>query len=52
VVACIGPITAETARAAGLGVDIVAAEHTIDGLVHALIEALGPDRAKTGERRG
>jgi uroporphyrinogen-III synthase len=52
VVACIGPITAETARAAGLGVDNVAAEHTIDGLVHALIEALGPDRAKTGERRG
>ncbi|MGH9012242.1 MAG: uroporphyrinogen-III synthase, partial [Acidimicrobiia bacterium] len=38
VVACIGPITAETARAAGLTVDVVAAEHTIEGLVQALIE--------------
>lgn len=40
VVACIGPITAETARAAGLPVHVVAAEHTIDGLVGALVEAL------------
>ena len=49
VVACIGPITADTARAAGLTVDVVAAEHTVDGLVTALIEALGPDgRKKTG----
>jgi uroporphyrinogen III methyltransferase/synthase len=40
VVACIGPITAETARAAGLTVDVVAAEHTIDGLVTALVDAL------------
>ena len=38
VVACIGPITADTARAAGLTVDVVAAEHTIEGLVQALIE--------------
>jgi uroporphyrinogen III methyltransferase/synthase len=52
VVACIGPITAETARAAGLTVDVVAAEHTIDGLVRALVEALGPDGRRTGERRG
>ena len=43
VVACIGPITADTARAAGLTVDVVAAEHTIDGLVTALVEALGSD---------
>ena len=35
-VACIGPITAETARAHGLHVDVVAAEHTIPGLVAAL----------------
>jgi uroporphyrinogen-III synthase len=42
VVACIGPITADTARAAGLTVDVVAAEHTIDGLVTALVEAFGP----------
>ncbi|MCU1448079.1 MAG: uroporphyrinogen-III synthase/uroporphyrinogen-III C-methyltransferase [Acidimicrobiales bacterium] len=39
-VACIGPITAETARAAGLGVDVVAGEHTVEGLVRALVEAL------------
>jgi uroporphyrinogen III methyltransferase/synthase len=42
VVACIGPITADTARAAGLTVDVVAAEHTIDGLVGALVEVFGP----------
>jgi len=52
VVACIGPITADTARAAGLTVDVVAAEHTIDGLVRALVEVLGPDREKIDERRG
>jgi uroporphyrinogen III methyltransferase/synthase len=43
VVACIGPITADTARAAGLTVDVVAAEHTIEGLVRALIEAFAAD---------
>jgi uroporphyrinogen III methyltransferase/synthase len=40
VVACIGPITADTARAAGLTVSVVAVEHTIDGLVQAVVEAL------------
>ena len=40
VVACIGPVTAETARQAGLTVDVVAGEHTIDGLVSALVDAL------------
>jgi uroporphyrinogen III methyltransferase/synthase len=40
VVVCIGPVTAETARAAGLHVDVVAEEHTIDGLVRALVLAL------------
>jgi uroporphyrinogen III methyltransferase/synthase len=38
IVACIGPVTASTARDAGLTVDIVAAEHTIDGLVGALVD--------------
>jgi uroporphyrinogen-III synthase len=38
VVACIGPVTASTARDAGLTVDVVAAEHTIDGLIAALVE--------------
>ncbi len=37
-VACIGPVTARTARELGLRVDIVAAEHTIAGLVAALVQ--------------
>jgi len=37
-VACIGPITADTARRAGLRVDVIADVHTIDGLVDALVE--------------
>jgi uroporphyrinogen-III synthase len=37
VVACIGPITAATARARGLTVDVEAEVHTIDGLVAALV---------------
>ena len=41
VVVCIGPITADTARANGLQVDVVADDHTIDGLVQALVAVLG-----------
>ena len=41
-VACIGPVTAETARAHGLEVGVVAEEHTVEGLVRALVDALGP----------
>ena len=37
-VACIGPITASTAREMGLRVDIVAQEYTIAGLVRAVKE--------------
>lgn len=37
-VACIGPITAQTARELGLPVDIAAKEFTIDGLVQAIID--------------
>ena len=37
-IACIGPITAETARESGLTVDVVAEEYTVEGLVEALIE--------------
>jgi len=37
-IACIGPITAQTARELGLPVDIEAAEHTVEGLVMALRE--------------
>ncbi|HEX6166951.1 MAG TPA: uroporphyrinogen-III synthase, partial [Acidimicrobiales bacterium] len=36
VVAAIGPVTAATARAHGLAVDVEAREHTLDGLVDAL----------------
>jgi uroporphyrinogen III methyltransferase/synthase len=35
-IACIGPITADTAREMGLDVQIVAREHTIAGLVEAI----------------
>jgi uroporphyrinogen-III synthase len=37
-VACIGPITADTARELGLRVDVVASEHTVPGLVRAVRE--------------
>jgi uroporphyrinogen III methyltransferase/synthase len=37
VVACIGPVTAATARAHGLTVDVEAPVHTIDGLVEGLV---------------
>jgi len=40
-IACIGPVTAATARELGLRVDIVAREHTVPGLVAALCEAAG-----------
>jgi uroporphyrinogen III methyltransferase/synthase len=45
VVACIGPATADAARRAGFRVDIVAAEHSVDGLVKALAAHFG---ASTG----
>ncbi|MBI2705815.1 MAG: uroporphyrinogen-III C-methyltransferase [Actinobacteria bacterium] len=40
IVACIGPVTAATARAEGLKVDVEAITHTIPGLVDALVEHL------------
>jgi uroporphyrinogen III methyltransferase/synthase len=39
-IACIGPITAATARDAGLRVDVVAESFTVDGLVRALGSAV------------
>ena len=37
-IACIGPVTAATAAQLGVRVDVVAKEHTIPGLVQAIIE--------------
>ena len=42
--ACIGPITAGTAEELGLSVDIIAAEHNVEGLAAALADYLGKDR--------
>jgi uroporphyrinogen III methyltransferase/synthase len=43
-VACIGPVTAATARRNGLTVDIEAPVHSIDGLVDAVIRAVVGER--------
>ncbi len=40
-IACIGPITANTAKELGLPVHVVAAEYTIQGLLDALIDKNG-----------
>jgi len=39
-VACIGPVTARTAARLGIRVDVVAREHTIQGLVEAIVNAV------------
>jgi uroporphyrinogen-III synthase len=36
-IACIGPKTAQTARKAGIRVDLIASDYTTEGLVHALL---------------
>ena len=41
-IACIGPITAETARGLGLRVDIIAQEYTTRGLVEAIVRSRTP----------
>jgi len=43
-VASIGPVTSKTATERGLRVDVEATEHTIDGLVDALLRALPSSR--------
>jgi uroporphyrinogen III methyltransferase/synthase len=42
-IACIGPITAATARQSGLRVDLVADQNTVEGLVECLVRHLGPE---------
>lgn len=37
IVACIGPVTAETARVHGITVDVEAEVHTVDGLLSAIV---------------
>lgn len=44
-IACIGPVTAGTARENGLPVHIVAEPHTLDGLIDALIQTFERSRS-------
>lgn len=48
-VVCIGPITAESARGHGLGVDAEAEEYTIPGLVETVVDLFAADPAKRGD---
>jgi uroporphyrinogen III methyltransferase/synthase len=48
-VACIGPVTARTAKRLGIRVDVVAREHTILGLVEAIATAVA-ERERDDER--
>ena len=45
-VVCIGPITADTARGFGLGVEAEAREYTIPGLIEAVVDLLATDPAQ------
>ena len=44
VVACIGPITAETARGLGIRVDVVAKRQTVEGLVESVVDHFERER--------
>ncbi len=48
-VACIGPVTARTAERLGIRVDVMASEHTIAGLVDAIVTAVA-ERRQNDER--
>ncbi len=48
-VACIGPITADTARKHGIRVDAEASKYTIPGLIEAVVDLFAADPAKRGE---
>ncbi len=47
-IASIGPVTTKTARELGLRVDVEAREHTVPGLVQALVEAAVPAASEGG----
>ncbi len=49
VIACIGPITADTAREAGLSVAIMARENTIPALVESITQYFCPTRVGSSE---
>ncbi len=51
-IACIGPITASTARELGLRVDIMASEYTMNGLVAALVDHFAALTTETLSHRG
>ncbi|MEK6838904.1 MAG: uroporphyrinogen-III synthase, partial [Candidatus Thermoplasmatota archaeon] len=42
VAACIGPVTAEAARELGFAARVVAEEHTVDGLLTAILREANP----------
>ena len=46
-VACIGPITADTARGHGIRVDAEATEYTIPGLINAVVDLFAEPRRET-----
>jgi uroporphyrinogen III methyltransferase/synthase len=52
VVACIGPVTAATARYRGLVVSAEASEHTLEGLVDALVSSLAAPEPRSGDAPG
>jgi uroporphyrinogen III methyltransferase/synthase len=49
-VACIGPVTARTAQELGIHVDVVAPEHTIRGLVDAIVDTIGDEHGHERNR--
>ena len=51
-IACIGPITAQTAEEHGLKPDIVAEEYTIEGLVQAIVDHRGTEDTRGKPMRG
>jgi uroporphyrinogen III methyltransferase/synthase len=52
IVVCIGPVTTATARGRGLTVSVEAAEHTRDGLVSAVVEAVAETGGHARPARG